>query len=96
MVKNSFVYILSNDKKNAFHVDVTNDLKRRLELHANNPKGMVKDRQVVNLVLVETKENIKLAIDRQKEIKSLSAEDKIKLVSADNPDWKSMNKDFLK
>ncbi|MFT5148786.1 MAG: putative GIY-YIG superfamily endonuclease, partial [Flavobacteriales bacterium] len=56
----------------------------------------VKDRQVVNLVLVETKENIKLAIDRQKEIKSLSAEDKIKLVSADNPDWKSMNKDFLK
>jgi len=94
-MKSSFVYILTNSDNNAFYVDITGDLKRRMTLHKDSPKGMVKDRKVDILVHVEEYDGMPSAIKRQKELKKMRAEEKIEIVKKSNPQWKGMNGDYI-
>jgi len=96
MQKSSFVYMLTNSDNNAFYVDITSDLKRRMTLHKESPKGMVKDRHVNMLVLVDEFPDMPAAIKRQKEFKKMTKDEKIALVKKVNPTWRKMNADYLK
>jgi len=95
MSNTSFVYMLTNEKKNAFYVDITNDLKRRMSLHKDKPKGMVKDRKVDLLVYLDEVADMPAAIKRQKELKNMTKEEKTELVNQANPKWNGMNEEYL-
>jgi putative endonuclease len=83
-----YVYILTNPGKNVFYTGVTNNLKRRLREHEKN-KGnddtFTGKYYCYKLIYFEEIEDPKEAIDREKEIKKLSRDNKLKLIKKKNP-----------
>jgi len=83
-----YTYILTNPGKNVLYTGVTNDLKRRVREHEANrgsPKTFAGKYYCNKLIYYELFENPEDAIQREKEIKKLSRENKLKLVKSKNP-----------
>lgn len=83
-----YVYILTNPGKNVLYTGVTNDLKRRLrELEANrgSSKTFAGKYHCNKLIYYESFDNPHDAIQREKEIKKLSRENKFRLIKKKNP-----------
>ncbi len=93
-MRNYFVYILTNKTKTVLYTGVTNNLKRRLHEH-NNPtddaSSFTKKYHVYYLVYYEVHNDIKKAIEREKEIKGWRREKKNNLVNSFNPEWNFLN-----
>ncbi len=89
------VYILCNLTKTTLYVGVTNNLRRRLWEHTNEPKGFVKRYRVNKLIYQEHHDRIKDAIAREKQIKRWSRSKKDNLIAMFNPDWHFLNRDIL-
>lgn len=71
MIKESFVYIMTNKNNTVLYTGVTNDLKSRVYQHKNKLlKGFTEKYNIEKLVYFEIFEDIKLAIEREKQIKS--------------------------
>ena len=84
-----YVYILSNKYRNVLYTGVTNDLIRRVYEHRNH---LIKDSftaryNVTRLVYFETTEDVRSAIEREKQIKSWPRARKDALVETQNPTW---------
>ena len=83
-----YVYILTNPRKTTFYTGVTNNLKRRIQEHKMN-KGIKETFAGTyfcnKLVYFEKFESPMKAIEREKEIKKLSREKKIRLIKEKNP-----------
>ena len=81
-----FVYILQC-KDNSLYTGITTDLKRRIEEHNSSDKGAryTRNRRPVSLVYSETKKNRSEASKRESAIKKLTRNDKIALISRQNP-----------
>jgi putative endonuclease len=89
-----FIYILTNKTKTVLYTGVTNNLKRRLYEHLNpvNESGsFTKKYKVYYLVYFEIHNDIKKAIEREKEIKGWRREKKNNLINSFNPEWKFFN-----
>ncbi|MCX5819098.1 MAG: GIY-YIG nuclease family protein [Deltaproteobacteria bacterium] len=86
-----YVYILASKKNGTLYVGVTNDLIRRVYEHKNNlVGGFTKKYRVKNLVYFEACEDIRAAIQREKNIKKWKRQWKIDLIEKNNPDWKDL------
>ena len=85
-MRDYFVYILSS-KSRRIYTGVTNDLERRVFEHRHQSKGFTSKYRVFRLVFYEHHRNPYAAISREKEIKGLSRERKMRLVSENNPAW---------
>ncbi len=87
-VRYYYTYITTNPVKTTFYTGVTNNLVRRLSEHKAN-RGQFKTfagrYYCYNLVYYESYTSIKIAIEREKEIKDLSHEKKIELIKTKNP-----------
>ena len=84
-----YVYILTNKYRNVLYTGVTNDLIRRVYEHRNH---LIKDSftaryNVTRLVYFEMTEDVRSAIEREKQIKSWSRARKDTLVETRNPTW---------
>ena len=84
-----FVYMMTNKYRNVIYTGVTNDLIRRVYEHRNH---VIKDSftaryNISKLVYFETTEDIRSAIEREKQIKSWSRAHKNELVESQNPTW---------
>ena len=84
-----YVYILTNRYRNVLYTGVTNDLIRRVYEHRNH---LIKDSftaryNVTRLVYFEMTDDVKSAIEREKQIKSWSRASKDALVETQNPTW---------
>jgi len=91
MVKQYYVYIITNKLNKVLYTGVTNDLKRRIQEHKNKIiQGFTKRYNVDKLVYYEDTENIESAILREKQIKGGSRKDKIQLVNSMNPEWREL------
>jgi putative endonuclease len=94
MSKTYFVYILTNKTKTVLYTGVTNNLDRRLMEHkSRNEKGFTSRYKITELVYFETIEDINSAIEREKQIKAGSREDKVNLINQMNPEWKDLSQD---
>jgi len=94
MHKTYFVYILTNKSKTVLYTGVTNNLDRRLLEHkAGKEKSFTTRYKVTDLVYFETTDDINSAIEREKQIKGGSREDKIALINQMNPEWKDLSQD---
>ena len=83
-----YVYILCNKTKSVLYVGMTNDLQRRLSEHKSGAiDGFTKKYNVHCLVYVESFDDVKTAILREKQIKHWSRSKKEELVNSVNPEW---------
>ena len=82
-----YVYILTNKRNTVLYTGVTNDLIRRVYEHINNaePNSFTAKYKVHKLVYFEETNDIKAAIEREKQIKSWKRQQKIALIMSSNP-----------
>ena len=79
---------MTNTTNTVTYTGVTNELYRRIYEHKEKlAEGFTKKYKINKLVYYEVCENIESAIMREKQIKSWSREEKVKLVKTLNQDW---------
>ncbi|MCK5906841.1 MAG: GIY-YIG nuclease family protein [Flavobacteriales bacterium] len=87
-MKESFIYILTNDNKTTLYIGVTSNLRKRLFEHKNGiGSKFTKEYNITNLIYFETFNNITLAIEREKQLKNWNRTKKNKLIEKFNPNW---------
>jgi putative endonuclease len=83
-----YVYILTNRPNRILYVGVTNDLVRRVFEHRSGfVDGFTKQYGLKRLVYFETLEDIRDAIQRERNMKHWSRAWKVRKIIAMNPDW---------
>ena len=84
-----YVYILTNKNHTVLFTGVTRDLIRRVYEHKNNsdPNSFTAKYKVHKLVYFEETNDVKAAIEREKQIKSWSRSRKTDLIFNRNPHW---------
>ncbi len=81
-----FIYIMTNKPQGTLYIGVTNNLIRRVYEHRNNLiDGFTKRYQLHRLVYFETHQDIRIAIQREKNLKQWAREWKINLIKQLNP-----------
>ncbi|VAX16267.1 Excinuclease ABC, C subunit-like [hydrothermal vent metagenome] len=91
MVKQFYVYIITNKQNTVLYTGITNNLERRVYEHKNKTnEGFTKKYNVSKLVYYETFGNSNAAIAREKQIKAGSRDKKVELVNRKNPEWKNI------
>ena len=96
-MKNMYVYILTNERKNVMYVGVTNDLVRRMYEHKNHliKSGFTARYNTERLVYFEHTTNETAAVEREKQIKGWNRARKNKLVESKNPNWDDLYESIL-
>ena len=87
-----YVYILANKMNTVIYTGVTNDLLRRVYEHKMHlePNSFTAKYDVTRLVFYEVTQNVRSAIEREKQIKSWSRAKKNTLVETMNPKWEDL------
>jgi len=93
-MKTYYVYILSNKSK-TLYIGFTNNLERRIYEHINKlADGFSKKYNLTKLVYYEICQDVKNAIQREKQLKDWHRDWKIKLIESVNPNWDDLSLDF--
>ena len=83
-----YVYILTNRHNKVLYTGVTNNIKRRVYEHKNKlVEGFTQKYNVDKLVYFEMFKDIRLALNREKEIKGWVRIKKIALIEEKNSNW---------
>ncbi|HWC75508.1 MAG TPA: GIY-YIG nuclease family protein [Gemmatimonadales bacterium] len=91
MRRTYWVYILAS-RSRVLYVGVTNDLARRITEHREGRNlGFTKKYRVTRLVYFQEFDDIRDAIDREKEIKGWVRVRKVKLIEDHNPTWADLS-----
>ena len=95
LIKDYYIYILTNTNNNVFYIGVTNNLERRVLEHKTGIiEGFTKKYKVHKLVYFEVCGNINDAIAREKQLKNWHREWKINLILRNNPNMKDLYDDM--
>jgi putative endonuclease len=87
MEKTYYVYILAS-RSRTLYVGITNRLLERVKQHREGTlSGFTRQYRIHRLVYFETYRDVKAAITREKQVKSLARAKKIALVENRNPHW---------
>jgi putative endonuclease len=74
---------------------MTNDLERRLYEHKNKlVKGFTEKYNVNKLVYFDSTNDVRVAIEREKQIKGWTRNKKINLIESINPMWEDLSDSF--
>ncbi len=88
------VYIVASISR-VVYIGVTNNLVRRVYEHKQGlVAGFTKRYQVDRLVYFEETTDVRVAIEREKQLKTWRREKKLALIEVANPQWKDMYFDF--
>ena len=91
MNKQYCVYIMTNKYNTVLYVGVTNNLMRRVYEHREGRGGGFTSKyNIKKLVYYEITGDVKVAIEREKQIKGGSRQKKIDLVDGMNPEWRDL------
>jgi putative endonuclease len=85
-VRTYHVYILAS-RSRRLYIGVTNNLIRRLGMHRDGQVHTTARYRIVRLVYVETTDDVRAAIAREKQLKGWVRRKKLALISAANPTW---------
>jgi len=90
-MKGGYVYILSNRPDGTLYVGVTSDLARRVFEHREGlVKGFSKSCDLKTLVYFEQFDDIRLAIQREKNMKHWPRAWKVRLINGFNREWSDL------
>ena len=90
-----FVYIMTNAKHTVLYTGFSSDLKVRVWLHKERLVDRFTKRYHVNmLVYYEATESVVSALERERQIKAGSRQDKINLINSMNPEWRDLYDDL--
>lgn len=88
----SYVYMLTNERKNVLYLGSTLDLKRRMYFHKRRlVSGFTKKYNVDCLVYYETHPCLESAESREKQLKGKTRAKKNALVESMNPSWSDLS-----
>ena len=88
----SFVYILTNEYNNVLYIGVTHDLCKRIEQHrVGHNRSFTTRYRVHKLVYVEEYFDIRIAIQREKQLKHWNRLWKVDLIEKSNPTWNDLS-----
>ena len=87
-----YVYILTNKKRAVLYTGVTNNLERRTleHIYKLDKTGFAEAYNCDILVYFEQTNDVKIAIEREKQIKKYKRQKKIELINEFNPTWKNL------
>ena len=90
-----YVYIMSNWNNKVVYIGVTNNLERRDYEHKNKLiDGFTKKYNVNKLVYFEQTSDVRVSLEREKQIKKFRREKKNMLIESINPDWRDLSLDW--
>jgi putative endonuclease len=89
------VYIMTNAHHTVLYTGVTNDLRRRVLEHKGGKTAFTKKYNITKLVYVESGDDIRVAIGREKQIKTGSRKTKMDLIASINPEWKDLFEEYF-
>ena len=94
---NYYVYILSNNTHTTIYTGVTNNLVRRVYEHRHElaDQSFTAKYKVHRLVYYEATNDVRAAIEREKQIKGWNRARKNKLVESMNPSWEDLYESIL-
>ena len=91
MDKSYFVYIITNKNNNVLYTGITNNLIRRIYEHKEKIfKGFSAKYNLNKLVYFGCTNDVKEAINREKQIKGGSRKKKLDLINSMNPNWEDL------
>jgi putative endonuclease len=89
------VYIVASQRNGTLYTGVTSNLLARIQQHRHGlVRGFTRKYGVKLLVWFEQHSTMESAITREKRIKKWNRAWKLKLIEADNPDWRDLAEDF--
>ena len=84
-----YVYILASQTRGTTYIGVTNDISRRTFEHREKlVQGFSKRNRVTRLVYMEPYEDVRDAIQREKQLKKWNRAWKLELIEKANPEWR--------
>ena len=87
---------MTNKSNRVLYTGVTSDLVGRVWQHREGERnGFTKKYKVNRLVYYEAFDDIRYAIEREKQIKAGSRQKKIELVEEMNPEWRGLYNDIV-
>ena len=90
-----YVYIMTNKYNSVVYTGMTNNLERRVYQHKNKLlEGFTKKYNADKLVYFEMTEDVKSAIEREKQIKGWTREKKNSLIENVNPTWSDLSSEW--
>lgn len=91
-MKQYYIYILASSKNGTLYIGVTNDLHKRVYQHKNKEvKGFTQKYKVDKLVYYEIYFDIRIALEREKNLKKWKRHWKLKLIETINPNWEDID-----
>lgn len=91
-----YVYILANKRNGTLYIGVSSNLRKRVNEHKKEIyDGFTKKYKVKNLVYYEIYKDIKIAIQREKKLKTWKRLWKIELIEKDNLYWKDLSSELI-
>jgi putative endonuclease len=88
MGKHYYIYMMSNKRNGTLYTGVTNNLIRRVYEHKNGAGGLFTKRyKLTMLIYYEQYDDIKTALQREKNLKHYSRAWKDNLINSLNPQW---------
>ena len=94
-MQGGWIYIMTNRPNGTLYTGVTNDLSRRAYEHRTGLyPGFTKQYGLTRLIYMERYDDIRIAIQRERNMKHWPRAWKVKLVLDFNPDWRDLYPDL--
>ncbi|NLP59154.1 GIY-YIG nuclease family protein [Lutibacter sp. B1] len=95
-MKKSYVYFMTNKNNTVIYIGVTSNLIKRVYQHKTKGfKGFTLKYNCTKLVYFEEFEDIKKAIEREKQLKSGNRKRKEELIQSLNPKWNDLSDGWI-
>jgi len=90
-MKQYCVYIMTNCKNGTLYIGITNNLLRRVIEHKRKEiKGFTEKHGLTRLVWYDHTTDVKIAIQKEKQMKKWYRQYKINIINEFNPEWKDL------
>jgi putative endonuclease len=98
IMKQGFVYILTNKNNSTLYIGVTSEIVIRIKQHKekHSPKSFTARYNLNKLVYFEAFQMIGDAIGREKQLKAGSRAKKVTVIESINPEWIDLYEEVIK
>ncbi|MEJ2697444.1 MAG: GIY-YIG nuclease family protein [Candidatus Sulfobium sp.] len=97
MKENFYVYIMASQKRGTLYIGITSNLTKRVYEHRNGiVEGFSKRYAIHRLVYYEVARDAETALSRERQMKKWNRTWKLRLIEAQNPEWRDLYDDLIK